>query len=278
MRRAFFALLVAAVAFALAQSGRSAEPQPSVGLLAVGDFGVGGSRQRDLGTAMRRFQAQNRTDAFVTLGDNDYTESPAAFRAAWTESFGWLRPAGVAVAGSLGNHDVRVQLGRYQFASLSMPGPYYRRRFGDVELFVLDSNHVNAAQTSWLQRALASSKAPWKVAVFHHPAFTCGTYHARHDVVARWVPLFERYGVQLVLSGHDHNYQRFVPRRGVTYVVHGGGAGTFYPITACPSGYPRRVRARREHGWLYLVFTDVRMVGWAVNMSGRRTDRFTVLP
>jgi 3',5'-cyclic AMP phosphodiesterase CpdA len=271
-------LLAAAVAFALAQSGRSAEPQLSVGLLAIGDFGVAGSRERNLGAAMRRFEALNATDALVTLGDNDYTETPATFRSAWGKSFGWLRPAGVAVVGSLGNHDVRVQRGRYQFATLSMPGPYYRRQFGDVELFVLNSNNVNAVQTSWLERALASSTAAWKVAVFHHPAFTCGSYHSDHAVLVRWVPLFERYGVQLALSGHDHNYQRFAPRRGVTYVVHGGGAGAFYPVTACPSGYPRRIRARREHGWLYLVFTDARMVGWTVNMSGRRTDRFTVLP
>jgi tartrate-resistant acid phosphatase type 5 len=280
VRRLPFALLAAAVAFALAQSGRSAEPQPSVALLAIGDFGVAGSRERSLGAAMRRFEAQNDADALVTLGDNDYTESPASFRAAWGQSFGWLRPAGVVVAGSLGNHDVRVQRGRYQFATLSMPGPYYRRKFGDVELFVLDSNNVNAAQTSWLERALASSNVLWKVAVLHHPAFTCGSYHSHPNVVRRWVPLFERYGVRLALSGHDHNYQRFVPRRGVgvTYVVHGGGAGTFYPITGCPKSYPRRVRARREHGWLYLVFTDDQMTGWTVNMSGRRTDRFTVLP
>jgi 3',5'-cyclic AMP phosphodiesterase CpdA len=278
VRRLSFALLAAAVAFALAQSGRSAEPQPSVGLLAIGDFGVGGSRELSLGTAMRRFEARNDANALVTLGDNDYTESPEAFRATWGESFGWLRPAGVAVAGSLGNHDVRIQRGRYQFAALSMPGPYYRRQFGDVELFVLDSTNVTAVQTSWLARALASSNALWKVAVFHHPAFTCGAYRSHHNVLRRWVPLFERYGVRLALSGHDHNYQRFVARRGVTYVVHGGGAGAFYPISKCPSGYPRRVRARREHGWLYLVFTDERMVGWTVNMSGRRTDRFTVLP
>jgi 3',5'-cyclic AMP phosphodiesterase CpdA len=278
VRRLSFALLAAAVAFALAQSGRSAEPEPAVGLLAIGDFGVAGSLELNLGNAMRRFEARNEANALVTLGDNDYTERPEIFRGAWEESFGWLRPAGVAVVGTLGNHDVRIQRGRYQFATLSMPGPYYRRRFGDVELFVLDSNNVNAAQTSWLQRVLSASSAPWKVAVFHHPAFTCGSYHSHHSVLRRWVPLFERYGVQLALSGHDHNYQRFVPRRGVTYVVHGGGAGSFYPITACPAGYPRRIRARREHGWLYLVFTDTRMTGWTVNMSGRRTDGFTVLP
>jgi hypothetical protein len=64
----------------------------------------------------------------------------------------------------------------------------------------------------------------------------------------------------------------------VTYVVHGGGVGSYYPVTRCPAGYPRRVRGRREHGWVYFVFTKERAVGWAVNISGRRTDRFTLVP
>jgi hypothetical protein len=278
-RLALAALLVAVtVAVVLVQPGQGGEPETTVGLLAIGDFGVGGSRQRELGEAMRVFETRNPARVLVTLGDNDYTEDPAAFRVAWTESFGWLRAAGVAVAGSLGNHDVRVQRGRYQFGQLSMPGPYYRRRVGGIELFVLDSTAPTARQTAWLGRALAASTALWKVAVFHHPAFTCGSYRAHPLIVRRWVPLFERHGVQLAVSGHDHNYQRFVPRRGVAYLVHGGGVGSFYPITACPKGYPRRIRARREHGWLYLVFSDTRVVGWTVNVSGRRTDRFTLLP
>jgi 3',5'-cyclic AMP phosphodiesterase CpdA len=278
VRRLVLALLVCALALVSARAGHPAEPPQATALLAIGDFGVGGARQRAVGDAMQRFEAANPADLLVTLGDNDYTASPAAFRANWAESFGWLRPAGVAVAGALGNHDVQVDRGRYQLGLLGMPGPTYRRKVGLVEAFVLDSNVVNLAQRRWLERALRTSKAPWKVAVFHHPAWTCGGYFSNAAVVRLWVPLLERYGVQLVLSGHDHNYQRFVPRRGVTYVVHGGGVGSYYPVKRCPRGYPRRVRARREHGWLYLAFTAERAVGWAVNVSGRRTDRFVVLP
>lgn len=277
MRRFVLALALLGVALWFAQGARPAEPE-STALLAIGDFGVGGERQRAVGAAMRRFEALNPADVLVTLGDNDYTESPAAFRANWGESFGWLPSAGVGVAGALGNHDVEVERGRYQFGLLRMPGPTYRRKVGLVELFVLDSNVVNLAQRRWLERALQTSRAPWKVAVFHHPPYTCGGYFSNAQAVRLWVPVLERYGVQLVLSGHDHNYQRFVPRRGVTYVVHGGGVGAYYPIKRCPRGYPRRVRGRREHGWLYLTFTPERAVGWAVNVSGRRTDRFTVLP
>jgi hypothetical protein len=278
VRRAALASLLALVAAVSAQSGAEAQAPAPTSLLAIGDFGVGGTRQAALGDAMRRFEARSPADVLVTVGDNDYTERPAAFRANWTRAFGWLRGAGVAVAGSLGNHDVRVERGRYQFGLLGMPGPTYRRKVGLVELFVLDSNVVNAAQRRWLDRALRTSKARWKIAVFHHPAYTCGGYRGHPEILRSWVPLLERHGVQLALAGHDHNYQRFVPRRGVTYVVHGAGVGSYYPVERCPAGYPRRVRGRREHGWLYVQFTQDRAVGWTVNVSGRRTDRFVVLP
>jgi tartrate-resistant acid phosphatase type 5 len=268
-------LLAGAVALG---GGPTSTRQQQVGLLAVGDFGVGGSRQRTLGDAMRRFEARNPADTVVTLGDNDYTASPTAFRANWAAAFDWLEAAGVSVAGTLGNHDVAVQRGRYEFQTLGMPGPFYRRRVGDVELFVLDSNAPTWDQTRWLHRALAASKARWKIAVLHHPPFSCGAYHGHPLVGKRWVPLFERYRVRLVLSGHDHNYQRFAARRGVTYVVHGGGSGYFYPLSACPRGYPSRPRARPEKGFLYIVARADRLDGYALNMAGRRTDSFTLRP
>jgi Calcineurin-like phosphoesterase len=278
VRRTLLAVLVVSVVLLGSTAARSQEPAPPTGLLAIGDFGVGGSRQQALGAAMRRFETRNPANVLLTLGDNDYTESPAAFRANWVESFGWLRTAGVSVAGTLGNHDVRVEGGRYQFGLLQMPGPTYRRKIGHVELFVLNSNSVDDAQRRWLARALKTSQARWKIAVFHHPAYTCGKYRGSPGVLAHWVPLLERHRVRLVLSAHDHNYQRFAPRRGVTYVVHGGGSGYLYGFTACPSWYPRRVRRRFEAGFLYLVAHADRLDGYAVNLAGRRTDRFSLTP
>jgi hypothetical protein len=252
-----------------------AGPAPPVGIIAFGDFGVGGSTQRSFGAAVRRFEARNPANYLVTLGDNDYTEDPGEFHDNWEASFGWWRGAGVRIAGVLGNHDVRVRGGRYQFDELRMPRRYYRRAVGPVELYLLDSNDVDDAQTAWLRRVLSRSRASWRIAVFHHPAYTCGNYDSHEAVVARWVPLFERYGVRLVLSGHDHNYQRFAPRRGVRYLVHGGGGTRLYDLGSCPSGYPSRLAAREEHGFLYLVIRGNRLTGWAVTPQGRRTDRFS---
>ena len=229
---------------------------------------------------MRRFEAQNDADALVTLGDNDYTESPATFRAAWRGSFGWLRPAGVAVAGSLGNHDVRVQRGRYQFATLSMPGPYYRRQFGDVELFVLDSNNVNAVQTSWLERALASSNCfsgRWRssttrlspAAATTRTPTSSGAGCRSSSATASGSPS------QDTITTTSGSFRR----RGRDVRRSRRRSGSVLPDHR-PAGRGIRAESARaaSTGGSTSSSRTSEMIGWTVNMSGRRTDRFTVLP
>jgi calcineurin-like phosphoesterase family protein len=267
------AFLVAIVVF-LVWTG----PAAATGILALGDFGVGGTAERDMGAAMRIYEASHPAAVLVTLGDNDYTESPTAFHSNWVASFGWLRTAGVSVTGTLGNHDVRVNGGRYEFDELNMPRAFYKRSIGNVQFFILNSNNVNATQTTWLENALSTSTALWKIVVYHHPAWTCGAYRSNAAVVRNWVPLFEKYGVNLVLSGHDHNYQRFAPRNGVRYVVHGGGGQHLYPVQPCPAGYPRRFFGRAVHGFLYLWTSDTALHGLSVTRARRVIDRFVIYP
>jgi 3',5'-cyclic AMP phosphodiesterase CpdA len=261
----------------LALAGSSAA-QTRVAFLAAGDYGVGGSRELGLGLRMKRFESRHPGNMLVVLGDNDYTKSAPRFRANWSRSFGWARRSGLRVAGVLGNHDYEVNRGRYQFRLLGMPGPYYTRRLGDAQLFFLDSNLVSDRQTAWLERELAESTSTWKIAVLHHPPYTCGGHLGDSSVQQRWVPLFEDYGVQLVLSGHDHNYQRFAGRNGVTYVVHGGGGAGLYRLGGCPSSYPPRVRTRYEHGFLSVSMGPDDLEVTAVDLRGRVRDRFTLAP
>ena len=250
----------------------------STGIMAVGDFGVGGTVEREMGAAMRRYERDHPAEVLVTLGDNDYTENPSAFRLNWRDAFGWRRDAGLGVAGALGNHDVLVQRGRYEFDTLDMPAARYRRTVGNVDLFMLNSNGVNDSQTAWLETALGVSTAQWKIVVLHHPAWTCGGYRSHPDVVARWVPLFEQYGVNLVLSGHDHNYQRFAARNGVRYVVHGGGNTRLYPVQPCPADYPTRRFARAVRGFLFIRARDTVLRVKSVNLRGRVIDYVSIEP
>jgi hypothetical protein len=269
------ALLASVVAALLSVAPAAA----ATGILAVGDFGVGGTTERAMGSAMKTFETTRpAAAAFLTLGDNDYTESPTAFHDNWTRSFGWVGRRGLTVIGTLGNHDILVNGGRYEFDELNMPRSYYKRTVGNVQFFVLNSNNVNSAQTTWLKSALSSSTARWKIVVFHHPAWSCGAYRSNTAVVQNWVPIMERYGVDLVLSGHDHNYQRFAPRKGITYVVHGGGGQRLYALETCPAGYPTRVYARAIHGFLYLRATNTSLRMSSVTRSGRVIDRVVLNP
>jgi hypothetical protein len=245
-------------------------------LLAVGDFGVGGSAERATGNAIKAWEADHPAGVLLTLGDNDYTESPPDFRRNWHDAFGWLDGAGVRPRGTLGNHDVRVQSGRYEFDALRMPSSHYERSFPGLDLFVLNSNSVGDRQTRWLRRHLAASDASWKIVSLHHPPYSCGGYLSDSAVVSRWVPLFERFGVTLVLAGHDHNYQRFAAKKGVTYVVHGGGGQELYSLRGCPAGYPTRAFARRAHGFLDVVVRSDAVRLKAVNLSGKVIDRHVI--
>jgi acid phosphatase len=247
----------------------------STRILAVGDFGVGGEREHATGVAIRRFEERYGARLLVTLGDNDYTRSPEAFQRNWRAAFGWLEAARVGVAGTLGNHDYEIDRGSYELDTLGMPARYYTRRVGNVELFLLDSNAIDDKQTAWLRRRLQASTARWKIAAFHHPPYSCGFHAGNETVVERWQPLFERYAVALVLSGHEHSYQRFV-RRGIVYVVHGGGGAFPYPPRACPQDYPKRLFARFGFGFLSILAGDERLRVTALDLAGRRVERVTV--
>jgi acid phosphatase len=265
--------IAAVVALALALAGTAGAANR---ILAVGDFGVGGESERATGAAMKRFEATHPASYLVTLGDNDYTKG-RAFAANWQEAFGWLPAAGVKVAGTLGNHDYEAGQSRAELAALGMPGPYYTRKVANAQLFLLDSEMIDdPAQTAWLAQALEASKAAWKIAVFHHPPYSCGFHSGNDDVVAQWVPLFERYGVQLVLSGHEHSYQRFRARRGVTYVVHGGGGAVLYPPTSCPSDHPKRLFSRMGFGFLSVYAGKRRLKVTAIDRQGRSVNSVTL--
>jgi 3',5'-cyclic AMP phosphodiesterase CpdA len=261
------------VAFAACAGPAAAD----TGIVAIGDFGVGGDRERAVGAAVERFLTGRPADALVTLGDNDYTARPSAFRRNWADSFGWAAADGLLVAGTLGNHDIEVNGGRYEWGPLGMPGRYYRRRVDDVSVFLLDSNNLGPVQLRWLDGALGRSDAVWKVVAFHHPPFSCGGYTGVKRVRRALVPLFERHDVDLVLSGHDHNYQRF-RRAGVTYVVHGGGGARLYRLRSCPRWFPPRVAARRVHGWVYLRATPTSLRVRAVGRWGGIQDDFFLYP
>ena len=124
---------------------------------------------------------------------------------------------------SLGNHDAREQ--RY-YKPFNMEGQLYYtfNPRPDIRAFALETTYPSPEQFQWLEKELKASGSDWKIAFFHHPLYSSGDRHGS-DVRLREVlePLFLRYNVSVVLSGHDHFYERVKPQKGIAYFVVGSG-------------------------------------------------------
>lgn len=184
---------------------------------------------------------------------------------------------------SLGNHD-RQGKGRTadnfrRFFALpeNSPDPerYYAFTFGNARVLVLDSNAYSFSltdQTSWLERELQAAKIDPDIEhVFvsmHHPPFSISLHGGQDELRDRWTPLFEKYGVSAVFSGHDHVYSR-AEHNGVRYFVTGGGGAPLYPRGRRPSAIDLRATKYFERVNHYI---RVHVIGELVEVTALRAD------
>src|SRR5205085_7461549 len=144
---------------------------------------------------------------------------------------------------------------------------------GATQFLMLDANDPgNEAQRSWLERALNTSRARVKIVVFHQPAFTSGLHADNTSAQRNWVPLFVRYHVTLVLSGHNHDYEH-LRVGGIDYVVTGGGGQTSYP---CLRVEPGAVRCVAAYHFLLVTVAPGSVTVRAIRTSGDELDRFVI--
>jgi hypothetical protein len=150
---------------------------------------------------------------------------------------------------SLGNHD-RQGRGRTadnfrKYFSLpeNSPDPerYYAFTYSNARFLVLDSNAYAFAltdQTAWIEQQLQQARLnPAIKFIFitmHHPPYSVSLHGGRTELRDAWTPLYEKYGVTAVFSGHDHVYSR-AEKNNVKYFVSGGGGAPLYPRSRKPS-------------------------------------------
>jgi predicted phosphodiesterase len=223
VRRALGTLLlvIAAAAAALGQQATLPRLEDSIKLAVIGDSGTGGTRQYELARILAAAREQFAFDFAIMLGDNIYgSDRPKDYIRKFETPYKPLLDAGVKFYAALGNHDARTQV-NYQL--FNMDGKrYYSHSHGPVQFFVLDSTYVDPAQMDWLERELAGSTARWKMAYFHHPIYSSGARHGSEMDLRELVePLFVKYGVDVVFSGHEHFYERINPQRGIYYFTSG---------------------------------------------------------
>ena len=261
----------------------STQPSPTTTLpeeavaLVVGDFGNGSSAEYGVAERMRSVAVERGARALLTTGDNFYTDDVERI---WNRPFGWVEDLGMEVWAAWGNHDIQSASRREAVLEiLDPPAHWYRTALGDARLLFLDANQArDPQQARWLFSQLAVSRDEPVVVLFHQPAFSCSFHGSTPAVVEDWVPLFGSFGVDLVLNGHDHNYQRF-DEGGTTYVVTGGGGGGLYEVDDCPRGTePPLVWNDSEHHFLVLTSSAGTMTVEAVAEDGSILDSFEVDP
>jgi predicted phosphodiesterase len=193
----------------------------SVRFAVIGDGGTGGKAQFDVAEQMSKYREKTKFDFVVMLGDNIYGgQSPADMKRKFELPYKSLLDSGVKFYASLGNHDSPNQ--RFYKPFNMGEKRYYSFKKGNVELFALDSNYMDPPQLEWVKSGLRNSSSAWKICYFHHPLYSDGKFHgADEDLRTLLEPVFEGAGVQVVLSGHEHLYERFKPQNGIYYFVLG---------------------------------------------------------
>ncbi|MCX5757690.1 MAG: metallophosphoesterase [Candidatus Hydrogenedentes bacterium] len=139
---------------------------------------------------------------------------------------------------ALGNHDNCDEGAMYR-ALFDLPknGPSgvvpelaYAFEYENALFLVLNSNWRPSTQTAWIERQLSQSKASWKFAIFHHPPYSPKANRDNPEIRDEWCPVFDKYHVDMVLTGHDHSYMRTYPfKKGVR--TETAADGTVYVVS-----------------------------------------------
>lgn len=213
--------------------------QDSIHFAVIGDYGWGTQPEADVARLVRSWGP----DFIITLGDNNYPKGEGetiddhigAYYADYIGSYRGKHGKGSDTNRfwpSLGNHDLMTARGQPYLDYFTLPGNerYYDFRIGPVHFFVLNSNtrepdgvKEDSRQALWLQGAMAASTASWQIVYMHHPPYSSGTHGPSRYM--QWP--FKEWGADLVLSGHDHTYER-LEVDGLTYVVNGIGGAVKY--------------------------------------------------
>jgi predicted phosphodiesterase len=224
MRRSAFASCAALAAISLslpAQELTLPLKTDSVRFAAIGDMGNGGKEQYAVAGQMVAYRGKFPFDFVLMLGDNLIGgKDPSDYQNKFELPYKPLLDAGVKFYAVFGNHDVSNE--RF-YKLFNMNGQqYYAYKKGNVRFFALDSNYMDPQQLAWLEKDLQNSGSDWKICYFHHPLYSSGAYHGS-SVELRLLlePLFIKYGVQVVFSGHEHIYERVKPQNGINYFTEG---------------------------------------------------------
>jgi predicted phosphodiesterase len=246
----------------------------SVRFAVIGDQGSASRQQYEVGTQMATFHKKFPFTFAITVGDNMYgSERPQDYKTKFELPYKALLDAKVDFYASLGNHDDPNQT---KYTPYNMGGKqYYTFKKGNVRFFALDSNYMDPVQVAWLEKELKASGSDWKIPYFHHPLYASGMHGSQLDLRAILEPLFIKYSVDVVFTGHEHFYQRIKPQKGIYYFVT-GAAGKLRRGDLKPAEFTAYGNDR-EYSFMLIEVTDKEMYFQCVDRLGKTLDKGTIV-
>ncbi len=260
--------------------------QTSIRFAVIGDFGLAGSNENNVANLVKSWNPE----FVITTGDNNYESGSSttidanigqyyrSFISPYTGSYG----AGDTVNRffpCLGNHDwVASGASPYlNYFQLPSNERYYDFVKGPVHFFSIDSDthepdgyRDTSKQARWLHGKLDSSSSPWKVVYFHHPPYCSGSSHGSNTAM-RWD--FKGWGASIVLSGHEHVYER-LEENGFPYIVNGLGGKSLYSFGTAIQG--SLVRYRNNYGAQLVEATEDSITFTFITVANTVVDSYTL--
>ena len=257
----------------------------------IGDFGWSGQPEADVANLVKSWSP----DFIVTTGDNNYSRFNMftidhnigqyyhEYIGAYSGSYGSGSTQNRFFP-TLGNHDwhsifcIQEHCQGTYLEYFSLPGNerYYDFVWGPVHFFILDSDPREpdgtspaSAQGLWLKDTLAASTSAWNVVVAHHPPYSS----SQHGSTAYMQWPFKVWGADLVLSGHDHVYERSVVN-GLTYIVNGLGGKSIYSFKTSISG--SQVRFNQDYGAMLVEANPQTLTIKFITRTGQLVDQYTL--
>ena len=252
----------------------------------IGDFGVAGQPELDVANLVKSWDPE----FIITLGDNNYQTGSAStidqnigqyyhdFIYPYTGSYGSGAPVTNLFFPALGNHDWDTTNAQPYLDYFTLPGNerYYDFVRGPVHFFVVDSDSrepdgitSTSTQAIWLQNQLAASTSVWNVVYLHHPPYSSGSHGS--TTALQWN--YAAWGADVVLAGHEHDYERIF-RNGIPYIINGLGGASISSFGTTVSG--SQVRYNSDYGAMLVDADELQITFQFITRTGALIDTYTL--
>jgi len=299
MKKILILILIGLTTISCATKNEWKEPT-SINFLVLGDWGRNGEfNQKDVAKAMSIESTKQHDNFILSMGDNFYPDGVISTNDPnWKKSYEDVYnfySLNIPWYTVFGNHDYRGSIQaeidyskvsrrwrtneRYYSFEKTIPSSKEKVCFIFMDTNPFDKSlnrntHSDLAQQDtisqkkWLEETLSKTKAKWKIVMGHHPVYTSSTRHGE-PFMTQFIPMFEKYGVDVYLAGHEHNLEH-QQKGSINYFISGSGS-QLVPVSKSDAKF-----SKSEHGFMSVQLSKDIMNIQFINHRGKILYKYNI--